>query len=121
MPEHLHLVVVPPLDVKLGKAIGDLKRRSAEVMLKQIANQALLESQTTHRDGKPKHSFWQRRSFDHNFRSDESALTKIKYCHNNPLTRGLVGNPGDFLWSSYRSYLGLPGGVLNLDVSAFSE
>jgi len=35
------------------------------------------------------------------------AREKIEYCHKNPVTRGLVKDPGDWPWSSYRWYQGL--------------
>lgn len=117
MPEHIHLVVVPPLDVKLGERIGDMKRRSAQEILSSIDNQSLLRALTVHRDGRHRQALWQRRCFDHNCRNDNVVCNKIRYCHMNPVRRGLAHCPGDYPWSSYRWYHGLGGVMLNLDAS----
>jgi putative transposase len=44
--------------------------------------------------------FWQKRCYDHNCRTNETVLENIKYCHKNPVTRGLVKDPGDWQWSA---------------------
>ena len=44
--------------------------------------------------------------YDHNCRTLETVLEKINYCHNNPVRAGLVGDPGDWKWSSYGWYQG---------------
>jgi putative transposase len=126
MPEHVHLVLYPSEPVKLGKEIGRLKSISAKKML------PLLESvQSTDRlykksyptashqwmcsGGAPRRYFWQRRCYDHNCRLPETVQEKIEYCHKNPVTRGLVENPADYPWSSFRWYEGLEGIELEID------
>jgi len=37
--------------------------------------------------------------------TDTYLLTVSRYIHQNPLKAGIVKNPGDFTWSSYRDYL----------------
>ena len=58
------------------------------------------------RDGIPKRSVWNRRCYDHNCRDRDSVIEKINYCHNNPVKRGPVSEPGQWEWSSYRWYMG---------------
>ena len=36
--------------------------------------------------------------------SPSASCQKLDYCHKNPLTRGLVDDPADWKWSSYRFY-----------------
>jgi putative transposase len=36
--------------------------------------------------------------------SENKPVEKIDYMHNNPVKRGLVAQPGDCLWSSWRHY-----------------
>jgi len=48
--------------------------------------------------------FWQRRFYDFNLWSQRKETEKLKYMHRNPVARGLVADPADWPWSSYRSY-----------------
>ena len=61
--------------------------------------------------------FWQRRCYDHNCRSTESVWKKVNYCHNNPVKRGLVSEPDNWIWSSYRYYAGYKQVVLEMDIA----
>ncbi|MCP4569932.1 MAG: transposase [FCB group bacterium] len=95
MPEHVHLLMMPPDDMKLGLVIREIKSKMAREYF------ALTMS-----DVKGKKVFWQRRCFDHNCRTPETVREIIEYCHNNPVRRGLVKEPGDYRWSSYNWYQG---------------
>ncbi|MBD3297162.1 MAG: hypothetical protein GF341_00770, partial [candidate division Zixibacteria bacterium] len=102
MPEHVHLVLLPPDGTRLGVEIGRLKSRSAREMspiLDQLYGQRT-EKLRVRRDGEERRVFWQRRCYDHNCRTTETAKEKIVYCHKNPVKRGLAGSPGDYPWSS---------------------
>ena len=49
------------------------------------------------RNGQRRRVFWQSRCYDHPpqaGRTPEKTREKINYCHNNPVTRGLVKSPG---------------------------
>ncbi|HTZ46664.1 MAG TPA: hypothetical protein VMH20_03690, partial [Verrucomicrobiae bacterium] len=48
--------------------------------------------------------FWQPRFYDFNVYSSEKQKEKLKYMHENPLTRRVVTHPGDWAWSSYWFY-----------------
>ncbi len=106
MPEHVHVVVVPPEEIKLGPVIGEMKRLSARKIHR------LLESRSSHllsklraiRNGRERFVLWQRRCYDHNCRTVDAVRSRIDYCHKNPVMRGLVKHPEDWRWSSYRSY-----------------
>jgi len=106
MPEHVHLVLYPENELKLGPVIGELKSLSARRILSSWKERKpdALEDLLVNRAGVPKHAFWQRRCFDHNCRSEKTVLEKISYCHDNPVRRGLVEEPGDWKWSSYWWY-----------------
>ncbi len=114
MPEHVHLVLYPPSDIALGKEIGRLKSRSARNLLPLLEKTSNLSFDLLNPE-KFKRSFWQQRCYDHNCRSPEKVLEKIRYCHKNPVTRGLVKNPSEYPWSSYRWYEGLEGIELEID------
>jgi hypothetical protein len=48
--------------------------------------------------------FWQRRFYDFNVHSAKKRREKLEYMHRNPVTRRLVKDPKDWVWSSYASY-----------------
>ena len=49
-------------------------------------------------------SFWQKRYYDRNVRDEDEFKVKLLYLHRNPVKRGLVTNPADWNWSSFRHY-----------------
>ncbi len=48
--------------------------------------------------------FWQQRYYDRNVRDAREFSVKLSYLHRNPAKRGLVKEPGDWKWSSFRHY-----------------
>jgi REP element-mobilizing transposase RayT len=48
--------------------------------------------------------FWQKRYYDRNVRDEDEFTVKLRYLHRNPVARGLVRNPADWKWSSFRHY-----------------
>lgn len=105
MPNHVHLVLHPPDDLRLGPVIGHLKARSAgRIVAEQLLT--LPESCTIIKDGRERQVVWQPRCYDHNCRSPRTVLEKIEYCHNNPVKARLVSEPGIWRWSSYSWYAG---------------
>lgn len=107
MPDHVHLVLLPPDGLRLGVLIGQMKGRSAYRIIRSR------EDISTRMDGRP--AVWQRRCYDHNCRDRETVLEKIQYCHNNPVNKGLVAGPGDWPWSSYNWYQGVESVFLEID------
>jgi putative transposase len=95
MPEHIHLVILPPEIMKLGLVIREIKSKMAREYFSEVRN-----------NQSGKNVFWQKRCYDHNCRNTESVKEKITYCHNNPVKRGLVSEPGEYKWSSYNWYMG---------------
>ena len=49
-------------------------------------------------------TIWNARGYDFNILRREALVTKLDYCHKNPVTRGLVERPEEWPWSSYRFY-----------------
>jgi len=54
--------------------------------------------------GQPPDPFWQARYYDFNVWSEHKFVEKLRYIHRNPVTRGLVARPEDWVWSSFRHY-----------------
>jgi len=64
--------------------------------LKQTVARRLLTDGAEH--------FRQKRFYDFNVYSEENFAEKLNYMHQNPVKPGLVKNPEDWKWSSYRTY-----------------
>ena len=47
---------------------------------------------------------WQRRFYDFVVFTDKKRIEKLRYMHRNPVVRGLVLEPQQWLWSSFRHY-----------------
>ncbi len=87
MPEHVHLLVGEPIRSSLAVALQ---------VLKQQTSRKLKRRGEVH--------FWQRRYYDFNVWSEARRIEKLRYMHRNPVKRGLVAKPEDWLWSSFRHY-----------------
>lgn len=87
MPEHVHLLLTEPDTAPLATALQALKQSVSRTL-------AL-------RADEP---FWQARYYDFNVWTDNKRAEKLRYMHRNPVVRGLVENPEDWAWSSFRHY-----------------
>jgi putative transposase len=105
MPEHVHLVLHPKPETKLGPVIGEFKSRSAARIIGSPL-MTLPDVCRIVRHGTERKAFWQPRCYDHNCRTPETVMEKIHYCHNNPVKRRLVAEPREWKWSSYNWYCG---------------
>lgn len=47
---------------------------------------------------------WQKRFYDLNVWSERKHVGKLRYMHRNPVKRGLVAEPEQWAWSSFRAY-----------------
>jgi len=95
MPEHVHLLMLPPTEAKLGLIIREIKSKMAREYFatrKNIPDEPRV--------------FWQKRCYDHNCRNEKSVIEKIEYCHRNPVKRELVTEESHYRWSSYNWYRG---------------
>jgi putative transposase len=84
MPEHVHLLVSEP-----------------EIRLLADALKALKLSVSLRSSERP---FWSARYYDFNVFTEKKRIEKLKYIHRNPVARGLVGAPQDWVWSSFLHY-----------------
>jgi putative transposase len=103
MPEHVHLLVGEPKRGNPSAVIHSLKLRISKRMRRQRRRRT--EAQKSfpfHGLAAPR--FWQRRFYDFNVWSAKKRREKLEYMHCNPVTRGLVKDPKDWVWSSYASY-----------------
>ena len=86
MPEHVHLLLSEPEKAPLAEALKSLEQGASRRLIGNAGH------------------FWQKRYYDHNVRSHEKFLEKLRYIHRNPVQRGLCAKPEDWPWSSFGHY-----------------
>ncbi len=102
MPEHVHLLLSEPERGVLADAIHYLKLSFA----KRLRS----------REGRVEpRSFWQKRYYDRNVRDAREFSIKLRYLHRNPVKRGLVREPAEWRWSSFRHYALREVGVVEIE------
>lgn len=106
MPEHIHLLISEPEHGTPSTVMQVLKQRVARAV-RQRRVRKTSSGQMVLWEGVPmkRHAcFWQRRFYDFNVLSSRKRNEKLNYMHFNPVKRGLVRHPKDWLWKSYRFY-----------------
>ena len=96
MPEHLHLLMSEPEVGDPSVVMKVVKQRFAR-RLKSLSGQ-------DGREGGDVQAVWQKRFYDFNVWSEAKEREKLGYMHANPVKRGLVSEPEQWRWSSFRSY-----------------
>jgi putative transposase len=104
MPEHFHLLISEPEKGDPSVVMQVLKQRFASQVL-----QAWRADTETARGGLwdgilEQGHVWQRRFYDFVVRSEPKRVEKLRYMHRNPVQRGLVLEPEQWAWSSFRYY-----------------
>ncbi|MBX3353681.1 MAG: transposase [Phycisphaeraceae bacterium] len=115
MPEHVHLLVMPPSWEVARFFVEQLKSGFAKRILREWRASAhpLMASCGTAAGAA---AFWQPGGgYDRLVRDDEELREKIEYTHHNPVKRGLVQRAEDWEWSSARWYAGDRAGGVTVD------
>jgi putative transposase len=108
MPEHVHLVLLPHPGIKISQVLYTIKASVAKRALPWVRRECptfLSHMEDRQPNGRCQYRFWQRGGgYDRNLRTEHDVREKINYIHANPLRRGLVTDPDDWYWSSYRAW-----------------
>jgi putative transposase len=89
MPNHVHLIAVPPTEAALARSIGEAHRRYTRMI---------------HFRENWRGYLWQGRFAS--YPMDEDYLLKaVRYIELNPVRAGLVGKAWDYEWSSARAHV----------------
>ena len=124
MPEHIHLLLRPSDSANPSQIMQQLEERTAKFILKNLRQniqypwcQRMLARVTLPPSvhGHAHFRVWQRRFYDMNIWSPKKRDEKLTYMHNNPVKRGLVKQPGDWPWSSWRFYFLNDASLLKMD------
>jgi putative transposase len=100
MPEHFHLLISEPKMGDPSVVMQVLKQRFARQVLQTRSQTA----QGGLWDGMEEGHVWQRRFYDFAVWSEAKRVEKLRYMHRNPVKRGLVLEPDQWAWSSFRYY-----------------
>jgi putative transposase len=98
MPEHVHLLIGEPETAPLATALQALKQSVARTLALRAAE-----------------PFWQARYYDFNVWTEKKYIEKLRYLHRNPVARGLVAKPEDWLWSSFRHHATGVEGIVEIE------
>jgi putative transposase len=104
MPEHVHLLISEPELGNPSTVMQAVKQGFARRLLGQLrrakhSRQLMLWSGPLDRG-----RVWQPRFYDFVVFSEKKLIEKLRYMHRNPVKRGLVLQPEQWVWSSYRHY-----------------
>jgi putative transposase len=100
MLEHFHLLISEPEE-------GD-----PSVVMKVVKQEF---ARALHRRESYSGRVWQERFYDFNVWSERKHIEKLRYIHRNPVKRGLVADPGQWRWSSFRSYAYGEAGIVRVN------
>ena len=114
MPNHMHIIWYVPANKGISNAVKHFKGSAGRHVVAHIFEKTdFNESLITQPNGK--RALWQRGFYDFNLITEKKMVEKLEYVHNNPVRWGLVQSPGDWAYSSYRSWYDLPGSLFEVD------
>ena len=113
MPEHIHLLISESQKGDPSKVMQAIKQGFARRVLKQARGRRN-SGQGELFGGQAEH-VWQHHFYDFNIWSERKRIEKLRYIHDNPVRRGLVLEPEQWAWSSYRAYAFGEVGVVKLN------
>lgn len=120
MPDHLHLLLWWDKTEKYGLSVSkimqcikgaaarriiSLKISGSLEHLLQATSEIVRNNSKSHKRN-IKHRLWRRGFYDFNIYTEEKLAEKLNYIHHNPVKAGLVSEPGNYRWSSYKLYFG---------------
>jgi putative transposase len=94
MSEHVHPLMTEPEQGDPAVVMKVIKQRFARQMKQEGQTSAALICDRV----------WQKRFYDFNVWSERKRIEKLRYMHRNPVKRGLVEEPDQWRWSSFRTY-----------------
>jgi len=113
MPEHVHLLIDEPERANTSTVMQVLKQRFARRILRiWRTREGVTPTRVLDQKFGEAH-VWQPRFYDFVVWREGKRGEKLRYIHRNPVQRGLVTEPDQWKWSSFRHYAyGEPGPVL---------
>ena len=113
MPEHVHLLISEPRRGDPSVVMKALKQGFARRLLGRLRRRNNLKQLSLWQAPVELGRIWQPRFYDFVVFSEKKRVEKLRYMHRNPVKRGLVLQPEQWIWSSSRHYAyGEPGPVV---------
>ena len=102
LPDHIHCIWALPGE----EHDYSLRWKSIKIKFSRIYQYRFgqVVATTESRKIRGEVGIWQRRFWEHTIRDDDDLYEHIDYIHFNPVKHGLVADPLDWKWSSYRQY-----------------
>jgi putative transposase len=104
MPEHVHLLLGEPERGNPSLVMQALKQGFARQLLSRLRSRGKTGQGSLWNLVLEDGHVWQRRFYDFVVRTEHKRIEKLRYMHRNPVKRGLVREPEQWRWSSYRHY-----------------
>jgi putative transposase len=104
MPEHVHLLLTEPERGNPSVVMQAIKQGFARRLLSRLRKRDHCQQLPLWSGPVERGRIWQPRFYDFVVFSDQKRIEKLRYIHGNPVKRGLVLEPGQWAWSSYRHY-----------------
>ena len=104
MPEHVHLLFSEPERGNPSLVLAALKQTFARQLLQRLRGGINPENSALWSTPLAEGHVWQRRFYDFVVFTEKKRIEKLRYMHRNPVVRGLVLEPQQWPWSSFRHY-----------------
>lgn len=110
MPEHIHILLYTDLGSQVRSFMQQSLRLSAINILAKVHELPeykripILDKFKYYANGTAKYKVWKEQARGIPLDEDKFVLQRLNYIHENPVRRGLVKDPLDYLYSSYRNY-----------------
>lgn len=113
MPEHVHLLLSEPECGNPSVVMRVLKQAFTRRLLRKLRLRVDTQQGAPASVALEEGHIWRCRFYDFVVFSEKKRIEKLRYMHRNPVKRGLVLEPQQWAWSSFRHYAeGLRGPVL---------
>ena len=110
MPDHMYLLIWPYGESSVSDAMRDFKRFTSG----RITRQARVEGKADwlaafeaagDQTGRAEYKVWQDSFWEQAIFTEKFLRQKLNYIHRNPVRAGLVEDPAEYAYSSYRNYV----------------
>ncbi len=125
MSTHLHLIISKNGEVLLENIMRDLKKFTSSKIIKTIQSNPeeknrdrmikIFERMGRKNPNNKKYQFWQQDNHPIELTNNKMVENVLAYIHNNPVKKGYVDKPEDFIWSSSINYCGKKG-LIDIDL-----
>ena len=119
MPQHVHVLLWPrENEYSISRILTAIKRPVAYKAIGQLKAKGhpLLRTLAVTDRSRAQYRLWQAGGgHDRNLRDPKAIHAALAYVHGNPVRRGLVESPVDWVWSSARDWHDLDGSPLRVD------